>query len=236
MKIRPQECLNWGKTQSGKTVANLILFCATHDKLGEWVKMSILNTEVLGKRADVVDYWIKVAERCRFLNNYASMSAIITALSSTVIGRLHLTWAHASRKSQLDALLRFNDPSGSFSAYRSLLNLVDGPCVPFLAMFLTDLVHIQDQVPDTLPSTSTEEPLICFTKAQRWYNAITAMLRYQGKPYAWGEIDTTKNFIEAQLRTANLKDQCWYWLKSQEVQQTELAHADIRRGLEAAGF
>jgi hypothetical protein len=33
-----------------------------HEKLGAWVKMSILNTDVLGKRADVVDYWIKVAE------------------------------------------------------------------------------------------------------------------------------------------------------------------------------
>jgi son of sevenless len=62
LKIRPRECLNWGKTQSGKSAANLILFCATHEKLGAWVKMSILNTEVLGKRADVVDYWIKVAE------------------------------------------------------------------------------------------------------------------------------------------------------------------------------
>lgn len=236
MKIRPQECLNWGKTQSGKSVANLILFCATHEKLGAWVKMSILNTEVLGKRADVVDYWIKVAERCRFLHNYASMSAIIMALSSTVISRLHLTWAHASRKSQLDSMLRYNDPSGGFSAYRSLLSFVHGPCVPFLTIFLTDLVHVQDQNPDTLPSASPDGPLICFTKAQRWYSVITAMLRYQGKPYAWGEVESTKNFVEGQICTANLKDQSWYWSKSQEVQQTELAHADIRKGLEAAGF
>jgi son of sevenless len=62
MKIRSQECLNWGKTQTGRSVTNLTLFCATYEKLGTWVKMSILNTEVLGKRADIVDYWIKVAE------------------------------------------------------------------------------------------------------------------------------------------------------------------------------
>lgn len=63
-KIRPQECLNWAKTQSGPSVANLIVFCSTHDKLASWVKMSILNHDVLGKRADVVDFWIKVAEVC----------------------------------------------------------------------------------------------------------------------------------------------------------------------------
>lgn len=164
------------------------------------------------------------------------MSSIITALSSTVITRLHLTWAHASRKSHLDAMLRFNDPSGGFSAYRSLLHFADGPCVPFLTMFLTDLVHVQDQIPDTLPSTSSEDPLICFTKAQRWYNIVTVMLRYQSRLYPWGEVEPTKNFIDGQIRTANFKDESWYWSKSQEVQQTELAHADIRKGLEAAGF
>jgi len=164
------------------------------------------------------------------------MSAIITALSSTVITRLHLTWAHASRKSQLDTMLRYNEPSGSFAAYRSLLHSVDGPCVPFLTMFLTDLVHVQDQSPDTLPLISSDEPLVCFAKAQRWYSVITAMLRYQTKPYAWGEVKPTMNFIEGQVRTANLKDQSWYWSQSQEVQQSELAHADIRKGLEAAGF
>ena len=179
---------------------------------------------------------LMLIQRCRFLHNYASMSAIITALSSTVISRLHLTWAHTSRKSQLDAMLKFNEPSGGFAAYRSLLQFVDGPCVPFLTMFLTDLVHIQDQNPDTPLSTSSEEPLIRFTKCQRWYSIIRAMLRYQEKPYAWREVEPTKNFVEGQIRTANLKDQSWYWSKSQEVQQTELAHADIRKVLGAAGF
>jgi len=133
-------------------------------------------------------------------------------------------------------MLGFNEPSGGFSAYRSLLNFVDGPCVPFLTMFLTDLVHVQDQNPDTLPSESSEEPLIYFTKAQRLHSIVGAMLRYQGRAYAWGEVDTTKSFVESQIRTANLKDHSWYWSKSQDVQQTELAHADIRKGLKAAGF
>ena len=61
-KIRPQECLNWAKTQTGRSVANVIIYCGTHDKLGAWVKMSILNQETVGRRADTVDFWVKVAE------------------------------------------------------------------------------------------------------------------------------------------------------------------------------
>lgn len=62
--IQPQECLNWARTQSGSSVTNMINFCATHEKLAAWVKISILNNEVLGKRVDIVDFWIKVAEVC----------------------------------------------------------------------------------------------------------------------------------------------------------------------------
>jgi len=60
--VTPQECLNYAKIQNGETVVKLQEFCATHDKLGSWVKTSILNNETLSKRADTVEFWIKVAE------------------------------------------------------------------------------------------------------------------------------------------------------------------------------
>jgi son of sevenless len=45
-------------------------------------------------------------------------------------------------------------------------------------------------------------------------------------------------FVEAQLQsgTQSARDPNFFWGRSQELQQTELAHADIRKGLEAAGF
>ena len=166
------------------------------------------------------------------------MSALINALSSTAITRLHLTWAHVSRKSNLDFLLKYNEPTGGFSGYRSLLQAVDGPCVPFIGMFLIDLVHIQDQFNDNMSPTtaSPDKPLIYFLKRQRWYEVVTSMLKYQQRPYNVAENESTRNFIESHLQTSNTKDQSWFWARSQEVQHSELAHADIRRGLVEAGF
>ncbi|KAJ7755059.1 ras guanine nucleotide exchange factor domain-containing protein [Mycena maculata] len=229
VKLTPQECISYAKTQTGKPVENLVKFCATHDKLAAWVKTSILTNETLGKRADTVDFWIKVAEKCRILNNFASMSAIINALSSTVISRLHLTWAHVGRKSILDTLIKFNDPSGGFSGYRALLLNAEGPSVPFVGMYMTDIVHIADQFTD-------HDEQISFLQRQRWYEVVQIMLRSQAKPYNIAESDSTTAFIWGHLKTDSLKDQTWFWEKSQEVQQSELAHADIRKGLEAAGF
>ena len=64
VKIRPRECLLWAKTQDSEDVANLSAFCMTHDRIAAWVKNSVLVNDGLGKRADAVDYWIKVAEVC----------------------------------------------------------------------------------------------------------------------------------------------------------------------------
>lgn len=67
-KIRPQECFLWSKIKEGDVVKNIHSFCATHDRLADWVKCSILEVPVLGKRANVVDFWIRVAEvRCNEL-------------------------------------------------------------------------------------------------------------------------------------------------------------------------
>ncbi|KAJ6520256.1 ras guanine nucleotide exchange factor domain-containing protein [Mycena sanguinolenta] len=228
-KLTAHECISYAKTQTGKQVENLCTFCGTHDKLAAWVKTSILMNEALGKRADTVDFWIKVAEKCRNLNNFASMSAVINALSSTVISRLHLTWAHVGRRSILDGLIKFNDPTGGFSGYRGLLNNADGPCVPFIGMYLTDIVHISDQFSD-------QPDNISFLKRQRWFEVVQVMLRAQKQPYNIAESESTLAFISVRLRTDSMRDQAWFWEKSQEVQQSELAHADIRKGLEAAGF
>jgi len=62
LKITPQECLTYVKTKKGSAVANLVEFCSTHDKLASWVKTSVFNNDLLSKRADTVDFWIKVAE------------------------------------------------------------------------------------------------------------------------------------------------------------------------------
>lgn len=229
-KVTPQDCMAYAK--SPQSAPNLNAFCATHDKLASWVTFSVLNNEALGKRADTIDFWIKVAEKCRNMNNFASMSALITALNSVVITRLHLTWAHVSRKTNLDALLKYNEPSGGFAAFRNLQSNAEGPCVPFIGMYLTDIAHTKDQFEDV-----EGDGRIVFIKRQRWYETITQMLRHQLKPYNIGESMSIRGFISLHLRTAGTKDSSsMAWSKSQEVQHSELAHADIRRGLEAAGF
>jgi len=156
------------------------------------------------------------------------MSAIITALSNTVITGLQLTWARTSRKSVLDGLLLYSDPTGGFAKYRTLLRQVEGPCVPFITMFLTDMVRV-DQFSGT-------EGRISFYQRTRWYEAITAMLMFQSRPYKIAADEQTINFIEGHLREGSCCDPGLLWKRSLKIQEDEAKHADIKKGLEAAGF
>jgi len=82
-KIRPYECLAWtragGKVKKepsaealaspggaegsgGGDARNLIAFIGGSDRLAMWVKNTILSCESLGRRADMIDLWIKIAE------------------------------------------------------------------------------------------------------------------------------------------------------------------------------
>jgi son of sevenless len=72
MRIRPGELLIFPQSPKGDGVRNLISFCAMNDRLAAWVKLSILSNDGLGKRADTIDHWIKVAEVRRRLDRQVS--------------------------------------------------------------------------------------------------------------------------------------------------------------------
>ncbi|THH19381.1 hypothetical protein EW146_g1783 [Bondarzewia mesenterica] len=240
-RIRPTECLAWSKQQSGNEVKNMEAFCSTHTKLADWVKSSILEVEGLSKRASTVDFWIRVAEKCKSLNNFSSMTSIVAALSSSVIARLHFTWVHATRESHLEPLLKFNAPAGNYAYYRSVLDTINGPCVPFIGMYMRNMVHIDDQHGDYISIPSASSPgghrdLIHFIKRHKWYDVAMATLRFQSKSYAFAENQATTSFIRTQMANVVGKEERWFWNRSEELQQAELVHADIRKGLEAAGF
>lgn len=63
-------------------------------------------------------------------------------------------------------------------------------------------------------------------------------MRFQGKAPAISENAPLLTIVTEQLARAGVtpEDQQALWTKSQELQQSETGHADIRKGLEAAGF
>lgn len=61
-KILPYECILYVSSGKNNNAANLREFCSYHDKLVGWVQKNILTIDFMRKRAETIDYWIKVAE------------------------------------------------------------------------------------------------------------------------------------------------------------------------------
>ena len=61
-KILPQECITYARSHNGPGMTNLREYCAVHDRVVSWVQKNILDIGVIKKRAEAIDYWIKVAD------------------------------------------------------------------------------------------------------------------------------------------------------------------------------
>jgi son of sevenless len=68
------------------------------------------------------------------------MSAIMAALTSQVIAKLQLTWAHVSRASHVEPLVKISEPTGNFAAYRNLFSTVEGPCLPYIGGYYLEIL------------------------------------------------------------------------------------------------
>jgi len=141
----------------------------------------------------------------------------------------------------MEPLRKIIHPASNYGYYRSILEAVDGPCVPFVGPFLKNMIYAHEQHGDNVFVQSTTNPdrhftLVHFVKRQKWHDITLQMLRFQAKPYLISEIPEMTSFITGQIDKAATMGERWYWQRSDELQHAELVHADIRRGLEAAGF
>ncbi|CAE6421379.1 unnamed protein product [Rhizoctonia solani] len=157
MCIKRKQILEWHKTsgltnESNANTNDLRNFCATSDRLAGWVKWSVLHMGSAVKRAEAVGAWIRVAEKCRLLNNISSLAAIAAGLSSSDVSRLPYTWhlVPSARAQRLEDLVLLTSPAGGFAQLKILYSNIKF-AVPFLGMYLTAIVHAADQFKDYVP-------------------------------------------------------------------------------------
>ncbi|XP_046953354.1 ral guanine nucleotide dissociation stimulator-like 3 isoform X2 [Lynx rufus] len=202
-RVRPCECLGsvWsqrdrpGAAGTAPTVRatvtqfNMVIGCV----LG-----SVLGAQGLAapQRAQRLEKWIRIAQRCRELRNFSSLRAILSALQSNPIYRLKRSWGAVSRE-RLSTFRKlsqiFSDENNHLSS-REILSqeeategpqeedplpgspppkLPPGP-VPYLGTFLTDLVMLDTALPDML-----EGDLINFEKRRKEWEILAHIQQLQ---------------------------------------------------------
>ncbi|XP_043973044.1 ral guanine nucleotide dissociation stimulator-like 2 [Gambusia affinis] len=143
------------------------------------------------QRARLLEKWISVAEECRARKNFSSLYAVVSALQSNPIHRLRKTWQETDREAlrRYEELAEIFSDKDNYSQSRELLkeegtskfanldNRINNRhhssrsnaqgTVPYLGIFLTDLIMLDTAVKDRL-----DNGYINFDKRRREFEVL----------------------------------------------------------------
>ena len=146
-QIKTFECLDkiWGKQKNCDFGGspNISKFIEHANLLTNYVSYKIVSQTDIKKRVKLITYFISVALYCQRLSNFATLTAIISALYSSPVHRLQKTWSQVSSDSKdiLHKLDNLMDSKKNFINYRECLRSTPKmiACVPFFGVYLSDL-------------------------------------------------------------------------------------------------
>jgi son of sevenless-like protein len=196
--IKPKEYLGKGWEAKNKEVVapNLSAFIAHFNRISNWVAATVVDAPDEKKRVALVEYWIKVGEKLFELNNFAGLMELVGGLGSTSVVRLKKTWKNVSRsrKAAWDRLLQQMSPQKSFANYRGCIRAAHAPLVPYLGVYMQDMVFIEDGNPDFLK----ENGYINFHKRRLLADVIKDIVQHQLAPYNIEPVDEIVDFLALQ--------------------------------------
>jgi son of sevenless-like protein len=203
-RIGPFELLGgaWAKENKETNSANLLAMIASFNARSTLVVASIVAETQLKQRAVLLRKMIAVASECRALNNFHATFALVAGLNSAPVHRLQKTWAQLSdrERAAFAALGELVSSAKSFKQYRDTLHTVNPPCVPYIGVYQTDLIFIDQGNPDTL----NDGRLINFDKCRRTAAVIRELVMYQ-LPYNLVPVASIQNFLTTAAETADDK-------------------------------
>lgn len=192
--IQPVELLNqaWGSKHLKHRAPYVTAMISRFNQISNWVSYSILSAEKLRDRVRTYTRFIKIAEHLRNMNNFQTFQAILAAFSSTPIHRLKVTQATLDPR-LLQKVEEWNDLMKGDQSYRQVrlaLASIKPPAIPYIGIFLKDIVFIADGNPDL-----TAEGLINYNKYRLLYSVISQIQQFQQESYNFHFVEQIANHI-----------------------------------------
>ena len=191
------------------------------------------------------------------MNNFSTLTSIISALGTAPIHRLSRTWTQVNARtmSHLESLRRLMASTKNFGDYRETLHLANPPCIPFFGKppapilycthpvtfhplqhpgltFLRSGVYLTDLtfIEDGIPSVIKRNHHINFAKRAKTAEVIRDIQQYQNVPYPLKPVPDLQDYILSNMQAAG--DVHEMYEKSLQVEPREREDEKITRLVE----
>ncbi|KNC54959.1 uncharacterized protein AMSG_12331 [Thecamonas trahens ATCC 50062] len=183
----------WAKDSAAVAAPNLLAAIDEFNMTTRWAVTHVLRGSDPHERAHAVCFLIDVANNCMVLRNYATLMAILSALGSVALSRLSSTFAAIpqSYEDNYSELSEFMSMSNNSKSYRETLKRAPTPFIPYLGVFLQDLVFIDDGNESKVGPTK----LVNLEKERMTADVVQAVLRGRADDYLLNPVSTIETFI-----------------------------------------
>ncbi len=183
----------------------------------------VLSRADLKERRDVIACFIAVALKAKALGAFNTTMELVAGLNNGAVQRLKKTWAELGKKDlqAFEELEAFVSPKKSFSQLREAKQRQlseNQPCVPYLGLYLSDLVMIDEGtsgcalssscglIPPAPPSphigskAELSPGVVNFSKCVALADTISEIMHFAAAPVAPPRPDTSPSKADSPAR------------------------------------
>ncbi|TNM92514.1 hypothetical protein fugu_019526 [Takifugu bimaculatus] len=160
--IQPEELAScgWNRKEKHSLAPNVVAFTCRFNQVSFWLVREILTAQKLKIRAEILSHFVKIAKKLLELNNLHSLVSVVSALQSAPIFRLSKTWSLISRKDKatFEKLNYLTSKEENYTRMREYMrSLKMEPCIPYLGIYLLDMIYIDSAYPSSESIMETEQ-------------------------------------------------------------------------------